>query len=306
MLLKACAVMVVTLALAWQWFPGPFVRGLLRLQRRAAGLATHALEVDGHTVVYVDGGKGEPLVMLHGFGATLDNWALVARHLTPHYRVIAPDLPGFGDSSQRPDQSYSLDAQLGRIEAFVKALGLSRFHLAGNSMGGYLAGHYAARHPEQVASVWLLAPAGVMGAAPSELQKQLDRGENPLLIRSTVDFRRLVEMCFVRAPYTPNAVFKVFAGRAMRNRQFHAKVFADLFGTAVAFEDALKALPVPALITWGDRDRLLDVSGAPLLHALLPNSTLNVMKDIGHIPMVEAPAAAAEAWQAFRRGQSSG
>lgn len=293
------------LVAAWHLHPDPFLRAALKLGRRAAGLGTFQTRVDEHDIVYADGGKGEPLLMLHGFGATLDNWALVAKFLTPHFRVVAPDLPGFGDSSRLPHKRYTLDDQLGRIEDFARSVGLSRFHLAGNSMGGYLAAHYAARHPEQVQSLWLLAPAGVMTAEESELQQMLARGENPLLVNSAADFRRIIDMCFVKAPYTPGAFLKALAKRSIASREFHAKVFEELFSTAAPFEDALSGLATPSLITWGDQDRLLHVSGAKILHGLLPNSTLDLMPGIGHIPMVEVPGAAAQSWLRFT-AQSAG
>ena len=287
------------LVAAWHLYPDPFLRAALKLGRRAAGLGTFHTRVDEHDVVYADGGKGEPLLMLHGFGATLDNWALVAKFLTPHFRVVAPDLPGFGDSSRLARKRYTLDDQLARIEEFARSVGLSRFHLAGNSMGGYLAAHYAARHPEQVQSLWLLAPAGVMSAQESELQQMLARGENPLLVNNPADFGRIIDMCFVKAPYTPGAFMKALAKRSMASREFHAKVFEELFSTAAPFEEALPGLATPSLITWGDQDRLLHVSGAKILQGLLPNGVLDVMPGIGHIPMVEAPEASARAFLRF-------
>ena len=287
------------LVAAWHLYPDPFLRAALKLGRRAAGLGTFRTRVDEHDIVYADGGQGEPLLMLHGFGATLDNWALVAKFLTPHFRVVAPDLPGFGDSSRLTHKRYALDDQLARIADFARSVGLSKFHLAGNSMGGYLAAHYAARYPEQVQTLWLLAPAGVMTAQEIELQQLLTRGENPLLVNNPADFRRIVDMCFVKAPYTPGAFLKALAKRSMASRDFHAKLFAELFTTAVPFEEKLPGMATPTLITWGDQDRLLHVSGAQILHGLLAHGTLDIMPGIGHIPMVEAPGASAASYLRF-------
>lgn len=281
--------------------PTPYFELALRLQRRTAGLATKVVEVAGHRIVYLDGGRGEPLLLLHGFGANRDNWTLLAKALTPHFRVIAPDLPGFGESSRDPAASYTLEAQLERIAAFVRTLGLGRVHLGGNSMGGYLAGHYAARTPESVRTLWLIAPAGVAGAAPSELMQALARGENPLLVRSEADFAHVIDLCFVHPPWMPAGFRRVLARRAMADADFHARIFSELFTTPVAFEDSLPGLVVPTLLTWGERDRILDVSGAGVLQALLTRSRLDVMPDTGHVPMMERPAATAAAFLAFQR-----
>lgn len=281
--------------------PKPYVEAALRLQRRAAGLTTREVLIDGHRIVYSDGGQGDPLLVLHGFGATRDNWVLLAKELTPRLRVIAPDLPGYGDSDQQATASYSIDDQLARIDAFATAVGLTRFHLAGNSMGGYLAAHYARRYPGRVASLWLIAPAGVTSAAPSEVITAVERGENPLLVRSAQDFDRILHLCFVHPPYTPAQFKKVFADRAMRNASFHARLFQQLFEAPQPFEETLPGLAVRTLITWGERDRILDASGAPILQTLIPGSELQLLADTGHVPMIEQPAACAARFLAFQR-----
>ena len=280
--------------------PKVVYRGLIGLQRKLAGLKTRQVTIDGHELVYLDGGRGDPLLLIHGFGADCDAWPLLAMHLNQRFRIVAPDLPGFGDSSRRPEASYSLDDQLARLEAFAAALGLDRFHLAGNSMGGYLAAHYAARHPEQVMSLWLLAPAGVSTAEESELQQMLARGENPLLVESEADFRRLLSMCVAKSQYVPGAVIKALAARAISDKAFHNKLFDELFASASPLEGVLEGLSVPTLIQWGDEDRLLHVSGAQVLHRLLPNSQLCLMHHTGHVPMREDPRGSARAFLDFQ------
>ena len=88
------------------------------------------------------------MVLLHGFGGDKSAWVRVSRYLTPHFRMVAPDIPGFGESSQDPSAHYGIVEQVERIDAFVHSLGLGTVHLGGNSMGGAIAGVYAARHPD--------------------------------------------------------------------------------------------------------------------------------------------------------------
>ena len=90
-----------------------------------------------------------------GSGADKDNWDRFAKRLTGSYRVIAPDVPGFGDSSKIPGAKYDMQTQVMRVHEFVRAIGLKKFHIAGNSMGGLIAGMYAASYPEDVLTLGL-------------------------------------------------------------------------------------------------------------------------------------------------------
>jgi len=284
-------------------FPQAVSQFLINLQRKAAGLTTKTVTVDNHNIVYLEGGQGDPLLLIHGFGADCDAWPRMATHLNSRFHLVIPDLPGFGASSRIPTARYGLDEQLARLAAFCKAVGLKKFHIAGNSMGGYLAAHYAARYPEQISSLWLLAPAGVAGADKSDLQAMLENGENPLLIRSVADFQRILRMCVAKPSYIPGAVVKTLAKRAIVDCDFHSKLFDELFASATPLEDALIGNPVPTLIQWGDKDRLLHYSGADILHRMLPNSRVFLMPDTGHVPMQEAPEASAKAYLDFQLNQ---
>jgi len=120
--------------------PERAVRAALAYERGLAGLARReAILPDGLRIVYLEGGRGAPLVLLHGFGANKDNFTRVARYLTPHYRLIVPDLVGFGESSHPPKADYAPRAQAERLRTFLRGLGVAKLHLGGNSMGGHIA-----------------------------------------------------------------------------------------------------------------------------------------------------------------------
>ncbi len=95
------------------------------MERAHAGLVRKEMTLaDGTHIVWLEGGSGEPLVLVHGFGADKDNFTRVSRWLTPHYHVIVPDLVGFGESAHLRDADYRYAAQAARLHAFVLALGL--------------------------------------------------------------------------------------------------------------------------------------------------------------------------------------
>jgi pimeloyl-ACP methyl ester carboxylesterase len=300
LLLALCAVVAVIYGVFDFFFPQRFAAAALEAERSAAGLQRKALDIPGFHVVYLEGGHGRPLLLLHGFGADKDNWTRVSRTLTAHYRVIAPDLPGFGESTQPSPDQARIEDQIGYLQQIAAALQLEHFDLGGNSMGGWIAAAYAAAHPEQVDSLWLLAPAGVATAQPSDLANIVKSGGRvPLIARNPAEYQSLLDFVFVHRPYVPHAVIQTLAQRQMRNYDFDQAVFAQLVKEP-PLEPQVKGLSTPALIVWGDHDRALHYSGAAILHQLLPNSQVIIMPDMGHLPMLEAPAQAAADYVQFR------
>ncbi len=304
----AVALVILTLAaLFYVLFPGVVYALSMRAERTLAGLSTEQLTLDGGVrVVYTDGGEGEPLVLLHGFTADKDNWTRLARYLTPHMRVVAPDLPGFGASTRDPALDYSIEAQLERLEAFVDKLGIGRFHIGGSSMGGNLAGHFAARHPQRILSLWLLAPAGVAGSEPSEMSQTLTAGgRHPLIPATRAEFEATLEFVFVQRPFIPGAVRRHLASVAIERQSLRRRIFDDLLDESRTdisppLTPALSDLPVPALIVWGRQDRVLHPSGAEVLGQVMSRAEVQLLEGAGHLPMLEAPEATARRYLRFR------
>ena len=295
-------------ALFYLSFPGVVYAWSMKAERAFAGLSTREIALgDDLRVVYTDGGEGETLILLHGFTADKDHWTRVARYLTPHMRVIAPDLPGFGESTRDPAVDYSIEAQLPRLEAFVDALGVSRFHIGGSSMGGSLAGHFAARHPGRVLSLWLLAPAGVRGGDDSEMTQTLAAGgDNPLIPGTRAEFEQTLDFVFERRPFIPGAMRRYLAAVAIERESLRHQIFDDLLNdgrTAIAppLNAALASLSAPALIVWGRQDRVLHPSGGDVLAGSMLEAEVEFMTQTGHLPMLEAPRATAQRYLRFRR-----
>ena len=280
---------LITLYSIFYLFPQPFFNFALRAQYKQAGLAKKTTEIDGHEIAYLVGGEGPPLVLLHGFGADKNHWPQAVRNLTNHFTVYAPDLPGFGESSQLNSARYTGFDQVERVRAFVESLHLGKIHIGGNSMGGYIAGLYANRYKEDVESLWLLAPAGVLSAERSELMELLDTGENALLIDGPDAYDRLVDLCFSRAPYVPGPFKRCIYAKSVEDRQFHEKLFADMIADPQPLEELLAGSTIPTLIVWGDEDRVLHPSGASFLAAAMANAKVQIMRSMGHLPMLERP-----------------
>ena len=283
-------------------FPGVMFDLLKKSERSAAGLEQHSINVNGLRIEYLEGGKGDTLVLIHGFGANKDNWTRFAKHLTSHFRVIAPDLPGFGESSLAPDGVYTIRVQAERLKAFVQTLGIKSLHLGGNSMGGNIAGAYASLYPEDLKSLLLIAPGGIVSSEPSEMFRRLKDGKpNPLVAESIEDYERLLDFVFVKRPFIPRAIKKYLIQEAIEHQSLNRKIFKQLRSSVddPPLETMLKNLPVPTLIVWGEQDRVLHVSGAKILEAVMPNAKTEIMDAVGHLPMIEKPEETAGLYLGF-------
>jgi pimeloyl-ACP methyl ester carboxylesterase len=279
---------------------------LIGLERYQAGFRRKTVQVDDHRVAYSEGGKGEPVILVHGFGASSDNWNRMAGRLTKKYRVIAPDLPGWGQSTRTDSASYAYPQQVERLHEFLGALGLKRFHLIGHSMGGFISSAYAARYPEEVITLALLAPHGVTEPQPSELALSVAAGDNWLVARNVPEFERLLDKVFAKRPYVPKPVLKVFAAYAIRGSAKSTRIFAEMQTNDPPLETRLPLIKAPTLIMWGDQDRVLHVSGSEVFRQGIKGSELLVLPGIGHMPLIESARECATAWIKFvKKAQGS-
>jgi len=306
------AVFVLLIAGIYFLFPETLFNLALQAQRHSSGLARKEIQVDDHKIVYLEGGKGQSILLLHGFGASKDDWAQFAKYLTGDYHVVIPDIPGFGESSQIQKASYDTENQMKRIDRFTEIMKLERFHLAGNSMGGMLAAAYGANYPQKVATLALLAPGGVKSPKISEMAMLIQKGTNPLLAGSPEDFDKLLKLLFAKPPFIPSQFKKVFAADAIAHSDFNKKILDDMkwdhTGATPSpmetfLDPYLPQIQAPVLIIWGDTDKILDVGGVAVLEKNLKNYKTVIMKDTGHIPMLENPQETAAHYVSYLKGK---
>jgi pimeloyl-ACP methyl ester carboxylesterase len=280
--------------------PERAVRTALEVERRFAGLERREAEIPGGLkYVYLEGGKGEPLLLLHGFGANKDNFSRIAKYLTPHYRVLIPDHIGFGESSHPPKADYAPQAQAERLRQLVKKIGIAKLHLGGNSMGGQIALTYAALYPKEVHSLWVLNAAGVWSAPPSEMRKRITgTGHNPMIVTNEEEFAQLVSLVTAVPLPIPRRFLDVVAQERIKNHDLEVRIFKQLAEDSV--EKRIRGLATPALVVWGAQDRVLHPGSAGVLQMLLTRSEVVMMEGVGHLPMLEQPEKAALDYLQFR------
>ncbi|HEX6855767.1 MAG TPA: alpha/beta fold hydrolase [Streptosporangiaceae bacterium] len=246
------------------------------------------------SLAYRRSGSGEPLVLLHALGSSRQAWDPVTPALARHFDVIAVDLPGFGESAPLPGEP-SPAALAAAVAGLLDELGVPRPHVAGNSLGGWVAMELARRRP--LASVTLLSPAGLW------------RGSTPYYCRISLRATRWLAR-YAAGPLCGLVRFR--PGRVLILGQTHgrpgpltagyAQAAVRTLGSCPGFGAVLRATlhrrilvtePVgaPVTVAIGDRDRLLRPRQARHLDQLPPGTHTGDLPGCGHLPMADDPGA---------------
>jgi pimeloyl-ACP methyl ester carboxylesterase len=254
------------------------------------------------------GGSGEPLVLIHGIGHTWRGWKPVLPLLEPRFDVLAVDLPGFGHSPPLPPGTEPRpEALADAVERAMDEAGFDGAHIAGNSLGGWIALELARRG--RALSVTAISPVG--------LQHKRERGWGRNMLR--------VMHWGARNLRAPDALLRtapgriVFAGPVVaRPWRLDAGDFPEvlrLFADSPGFHATLphtfdgqprglEAIDVPVLVLWGTLDLLLLPRQGRRFERLIPNAELRYVKGVGHIPMSDDPELLADAIRDFATGKT--
>lgn len=278
----------------------------MSIERWRSNLTEKTVQTGDLTVSYLEReGRGETIVMLHGFGADKINWVRFARYLPREYRLIAIDLPGHGSNARDWNKTYDIDYYTKEFADTIDALHLERFHLMGNSMGGYVSVLYGSAHPGRIATLCLIDSAGAVSPRPGEFKRALERGDNPLVPKTKQQFYELMDFAFYRKPFLPWPAYSVLADRSVELSTFNEKLWNDINTNRKDIVIYLEKLQMPVLLLWGDKDRIIDVSTVNILEQHISHVQTVIFKDCGHAPMIEVPKLAASAYLGFLDGSGA-
>lgn len=288
-------------AAAYFLWPQSSARALIALNRQVSGVSEGVVTLGPHNVRYLSGGRGAPVLLLHGIFAEKEHWVDFVRALGGPYAVYAPDLPGFGESGRFDDQRYDYDAQIERVKSFLDAMGIERAHVAGSSMGGTLAALFAVRYPERALTVAFIgAPHGIKTTTRSDMDFAIDAGKpSPLIANSEAEFEAMLDFLFHRRPWLPYPVAQVARDDALRNASSNVRLWNEQLADRYLLDAQIDALRTPTLVLWGEQDRVFDVSGAEVLRQRLRSAEVHVLPQVGHLPMLEAARASASMYAKF-------
>lgn len=299
--------------------PYLLVRAQFERQRVIAGLDEAEATIAGHRVVYAfsdDAPAGAPtLVMLHGFTGSKENWYPVAERLRGRYRLLVPDLPGWGESERKPGADYGFVSQGERVAAFIDQVARQRgkprgeIVLLGHSMGGGIAVLTAARHPQLVDRVALLNAAGVR-FSENQFGRDVVAGRNPFSVDDRDSLRRYIDTVFHRDAAKPWIPWPASRGLIAYRRDaatFEQSVLDSIGRGPESFApgEAAAAIEQPVLLLAGRQDSVIDASAIELYAARMPQATKVLLDDCGHMSLVEQPAAVTAAVDLLiERGQA--
>lgn len=234
------------------------------------------------------------VVLVHGFSASTHAWDAWAKALSSDYRVVVLDLPGHGLTRTPPGYAAGRDGFDAVVDGVTGKLGLTRFTLGGNSMGGGVAWAYALNHPDKVqrlvlvdAAGWPMSKAG--GASIFAILR------NPLgrkLLRN-IDARPLVAQGLRAAYLDPRLVTPALIDRYvdLARAPGHRDILLGLQTgpRRLASTSELSRIHVPTLVMFGQDDRLIPALDGEKFHKAIPGATLILYPGVGHVPMEQIP-----------------
>ncbi|WP_422016177.1 alpha/beta fold hydrolase [Roseateles sp.] len=248
-----------------------------------------------------DNGAAPPLLMLHGFGASLHTWEPWAEALAEQHRVIRLDLPGSGLSPPDPSGVYTDDRTERLLLALLDQLQLSRVTLIGHSIGGRIAWRFAADHPERVARLVLIAPDGF--ASPGFEYGKAPEVPASFRLMTHVLPKPLLRMSLAPAYADPEALNDRLAQRyfdLIRAPGARTALLERMRQTVLTDpRPQLRRITAPTLLLWGEQDAMIPFSNAADYVAALPHVRLVALPGIGHLPQEEQPGRGLAALRAF-------
>ena len=243
--------------------------------------------VYGQKIHYIEAGSGPVVILVHGLGGDVSNWAPTIGPLSQKYRVIALDQIGFG-KSDKPLINYRVGTLVDFLDGFYKQLGITRASLVGNSLGGWTVAAYALAHPDKVDRLVLVDAAGF--AITGDLDPRVVNGLNP----STRDaIKQVMGLVFYNKElFASDAALDAFFARKMSAGDgYTIQRFIDsIVRGEDTLDNKLTAIKKPTLVVWGREDGLTPLALGERFKKEIAGSELLVIEKCGHVPQLERAA----------------
>jgi pimeloyl-ACP methyl ester carboxylesterase len=271
----------------------------MALQGWWIGLTEARVRIGDHRWAYDEREAKAPgaptVVLVHGFTGSKENWYPLAERLGGHYRLVVPDLPGWGESQRIAGADYGFLAQADRLAQFLQAIKRddSPIVLVGHSMGGGIAAIVAADHPDLVARVALIDAAGVR-FRDNRFGQAVLAGQNPFAVHDEPSLQRYLDTVFndrAAQPALPWPVSRAVIDWRIAQTPFEQQVLDRIGRSSERFlpGEAAAAIRQPALLLWCRQDRVIDASAMALYAAQMPHALQVSLDGCGHMSIIERP-----------------
>ncbi len=309
---------IAVLAIAIWRDPYAIVDAEYARQRIAAGLSEHEIEAGGYRWRYVerdaDRAGAPTLVLVHGYTGSKENWYRLADALGRGYRLVIPDLPGWGDSERKPGADYGYAAQAGNLAAFIDKVAGGPVVLVGHSMGGGVAAVTAARYPDDVSRVGLLDASGVR-FKDNQFGIDVLAGKNPFGVTDDASLKAYLDILFnddTGRPWIPWPASQALIAKRRADGAFEQSVLDKIGRGDERFlpYDLAAGIRQPTLLLWCRQDRVIDASALDLYATRIPQAQKVLLDGCGHMSLMQQPEAVARAigrliaYPATNRGSS--
>src|SRR5499427_3031352 len=250
------------------------------------------VEIFGQKIYYIEAGAASmpAVILLHGLGGDMSNWAMTIPALGGKYHVYVPDQIGF-DKSDKPIANYRVAMLVEFLDVFCKKLGVQKASLVGNSLGGWTSAAFAIAHPEKVDKLVLVDAAGYTPKrwGGPEMTREVLAGLNP---STTEDFKRLIGLVFYnKALFNDQVIEMALTNKFKRGDGYTINSFIESIMRGEDFLDGkVKAIKAPTLVIWGKDDGLTPLGIGKAFAEDIHGAQLEVIDNCGHVPQMEKAA----------------
>lgn len=263
------------------------------------------IQVHGNKIRYLDfdnlsSKKNENLVLLHGIGASAERWSNVIPFFYKHFRLIVPDIIGFG-YSDKPTVEYNMPFFVKFLENFLNSLGIKKASIVGSSFGGLVAAEFAIKNTNMVNKLILVSPAGTMKSSTKTLEEYILAALYPTHDNA---WRAFINMAFDPRTVKEQTIEDFIDRMKLPNAKYAFMSTMIGIRNTTNLSSRLNKILSPTIIVWGEQDEMIPVKNAEE-YRNIPNSNLQVIPKCGHTPFTEKPEVFSKIAIDFLRGINS-
>lgn len=292
------AILLIAVAVIYFFFPKVLVDQTNASYASVANLEKKAVLVNGYTVNYYESKASDDkpdFVLLHGMGDDKSSFLQTAKFLSEDYHLILPDLAGHGENERKQGLDYSIDGQATFLNSFLKKLGIKKFNLVGNSMGGHTAAAYTVKYPNDINNLILLDAAGI------KIDNHVVYGGFGKEIENKEELNVVLQRVFYKVPNLPGPIADYMIKTINNSKDFvdDTLIPAIKNGKYFNLKDDVQSIKVPTLVLQGKHDEVVSFNVAEYYRDHITNASLFVIQNASHSPQLEVPEEVAIAIKNF-------